>query len=147
MITDIEDSIIIDTVVTSEGDIFLAAERLSKNCDIKVSEYELKSFISSNLVVSKALAERLRALLTTRMYYIVSQAEMSVLSSLDDMKPAEKVKTYAMLASVFHNLTVNTTKDNFDFDGEVAKAAAEFEQTPDEVKAELKRMQRAMGKR
>lgn len=131
---------IVKSLVSSEGDIFLASERLSKDIGFKLNEYQFIDEIISNKETAKLASEQLRSLLTIKMFYLITQLQTELLGNLDAIPPKDLARTLASFVTAFSSITAPATKETFDFEAEVNKLADEFELTPEEVRLELKQM-------
>jgi hypothetical protein len=135
---DVED--VISVLASSNGDIFLSAERLAKKYDVKVTDYDVEAFIVGlDTPTADRLSAKLRTLLVVKLYNLIHAANMSLLGAMDDLRPSELARAHSSLVTSFTALTAPSVKTPFDFVGEVAKLAEELEIPVEEAIAEIKK--------
>lgn len=133
---------IITTLVAADGNINLAAERLNRRSDLgeRLNEYTIKEKIVSDPNSVDILSRQLRGLLVLKLFDDLMISQQAMLSNIDEMKPSDVARLYASQLSAFTQLTSPSTKDTFDFEGEVMKTAMELGVPVDEVREDLKRL-------
>lgn len=144
-INDVEIDVLVGLVVSSDGDLGLAAERLNKKLGLSyntILEYELEQRISElDSQTTDSIASKFRALLTIRLYKLIYAATTELQASLSDLKPAELARTHASLVNSFTALTAPATKVTFDFELEAQRIAEEFKIPVEDIRGDLKQME------
>lgn len=129
---------IVDAFISSEGDIPLTVERLNRQNpdEVRVTEYEVIAAISED---ENAVFKKLRNLVTLKLFTTIMSGQFALLSAMEDLPAKELVKAMAQFTAVFAQMTAPSTKDTFDFELEVERAANELGVSADEVRADLKK--------
>lgn len=145
-IHDVDVELLINTIASSDGDVHLAAERLSRKLDVPrdaISEYDITERIANlDIQSSDTLASKLRTLLTIRLYNLIHAATVQLAFNLSELKPAELARTHASLVNSFASLTAPATKVTFDFDRELVELSREFGIPVEDMKGEIKGMEK-----
>lgn len=129
---------VIKAVVSSSGNMALAAERLGSSLGQRVTEYELITSLVSDPDANKVVAEQFRTLLTVKMYGLLASTFDEVASQIDELKPGELVRLHTSLLNSFATMTAPQAKSTFDVQDEARKAADELNLNAQEVEIELR---------
>lgn len=128
---------LVDALASSDGDSFLAAERLSKKHGKKIGEYEITEILTSTPEASKALSDKLRTALVLKMFYLINELQKTLITSIDEIPPKDLARTLSSFMTAFATMTAPQAKSMFDADEEIRKAAELFGVEPEVIRAEL----------
>lgn len=144
-LANVDVDLLIGVIASSDGDTQLASERLSTKLGMRILSQDLEERIAQfDIQSSDKLSAKFRTLLTVKLYNLIHQCTISLLSSIDELRPSELAKTHASLTNSFTSLTAPAAKITFDFDAEIAQLASEFPEefsgmSVDDMRAEIKR--------
>jgi hypothetical protein len=143
-LNDMDVDLLISTLASSDGDLFLAAERLDHklgNERSTTNEYAIKERIANfDVQTADTLSSKLRALLTLKIYNLIIDMTAQLRDRMGDLKPSELVRAHSSMVASFATLTAPATKVTFDFDREVQELAKEFSIPIEDIRGELKAM-------
>ena len=93
---------ILDTLILSEGNIALTAERL--NCNPR----QLIEVLINETSCAQILNQQLRVIVLLKLYDSFMKTQIAFLASLPDMSPKDIAKTYIQIAEQISNLAIVT---------------------------------------
>lgn len=130
----------IDVLVSSDCNLPLAAERLSKKTGEKVTEYTLTEMVTASEENSKVLVSKLRALLSIKLFDNIVQMQSELMGKLDEIPAKDLARVIASFITAFSTMTAPQAKMTFNFEDEIRKAAEEFNVEPEVIRSELKQL-------
>jgi hypothetical protein len=136
---------LINIIVSSEGDLPLAASRIKKilGLDETPNEYDIiDSIIGLDSELQEGMIKKFRTLLAIRLFYMIHMVTDRLAENIGNLRPSDLARTHSTLTNSFSTLTTSSTKITFDFDREAAKIAEELNIPVDEVKSEVKSMKK-----
>jgi hypothetical protein len=117
---------VIDTLVSSNANIFLTAERLRDKLGVKVTEYDIMEILTSDTVLADDASRKLRFSAQLLVFEMLIVFKNELVSNVDMIGPKDIMRGFGSLLAAFSSLTAPATKANFDFALEAKKAADEF---------------------
>lgn len=138
---------LLSLIIGCEGDIALAIDRFHFRRDenIRITEYEvLEALAALDAEYADRFKNKLQTVLAIRLFGLIAEVTTQLRTKMEYLRPAELARTHSSLVNSFSTLTAGSKKITFDFDSEAAKIAAEFDVSPDEVKADIKSMQQRL---
>ncbi len=129
-----------DEIVRREGNLPYVAEHLTKTLGKQVLETDVITSIVESPDGGNGLVSKLRILSVIKMYDALTSLQFRMMSVIDDLTPGEVAKTYTAMMTAFNNLTVHSTKEQFDLDLQAQLAAQQLNMPVEEVKKKLKEL-------
>jgi hypothetical protein len=142
---DIDSEDLVEAVVSSDGNIPLATERLNTTLRTNITEYKLRRLITKQSGVAKSISEQLRTLMIIRVFDMLINTQNDILSRIDEIPAKDLASFYGRLLSGFNQLTAPSVKDLFDITDESRKVAEELGIPIKEVEQGIKELEKKLS--